>query len=162
LAAAALIAAGAAGDTLSRLQQHFAGEDIGKETFLAQAATPDAASKRGYWEQYMQLETPPEQWTQDSLGYFHWPGQDELTMPYLRPALDKVDWVKQNRRIFFMPAWLDAFINGHSSAAALAIVDDFMQTSELSPDVRKKLQQSRDGLARAVRIRAAFAAPQGR
>ncbi|MEC7725260.1 MAG: hypothetical protein VYD05_07090, partial [Planctomycetota bacterium] len=95
--------------------------------------------------------------TQDSLSYFHWPGQAALTLPYLRKALDQVDWVKQHRRIFFMPAWLDAFVNGHSTSEALAIVDAFLAEARLSPDVRRKLLQSRDGLARAVRIREAFA-----
>jgi hypothetical protein len=56
-----------------------------------------------------------------------------------------------------MPAWLNAFINGHSSKEALAIVDKFLAERELSPDTSKKLLQSRDGLARAVRIREAFA-----
>ena len=52
---------------------------------------------------------------------------------------------------------MDRDINGHSSAAALTIVDEFLAETKLSADVRKKLLQSRDGLARAVRIREAFA-----
>ncbi|MBK8096756.1 MAG: hypothetical protein IPK26_06595 [Planctomycetes bacterium] len=79
-------------------------------------------------------------------------------LPFLRPALERVDWVKEHRRIFFMPAWLDAFVNAHSSAAALATVDEFLATAELSVDVRQKLLQSRDCLQRAVRIRAAIGA----
>ena len=157
LAAAALIAAEADRGSFEALRESFAGQDIGKEVFLTEAATPTADSKRRYWEQYLRLETPPEQWTQDSLGYFHWPGQEQLTIPYLREALEQVDWVKQNRRIFFMPAWLDAFVNGHSSPEALGVVDAYLAAAQLSPDVRKKLLQSRDGLARAVRIREAFA-----
>ncbi|HEX5054677.1 MAG TPA: M1 family aminopeptidase [Planctomycetota bacterium] len=156
LAAAALLAAGQAHDELDQLQRRFAAEDVGKELFLARAAVPTAAAKAEYWQLYTQLDTPPEQWTQDSLSWFHWPGQAELTLPYLRQALDRVEWVKQNRRIFFMPAWLDAFVNGHSSAEALAIVDEFLATSRSTPDVRQKLLQSRDGLWRAVRIRSAF------
>ncbi len=157
LAAAALLAAGALTDEFEQLAKRFAGEDVGKELFLARAATPTAASKGEYWSQYLELSAPPEQWTQDSLSWLHWPRQHELTLPFLAKALERVDWVKQNRRIFFMPAWLDAFVNGHSSAAALAIVDDFLRTRELSADVRQKLLQSRDGLDRAVRIRAQFA-----
>ena len=156
LAAAALLAAGAAADELQSLKQRFASEDTGKEQFLAGAAVPTAANKTAYWQQFLQLDAPPEQWTQDSLAWFHWPGQEALTLPFLAPALAKVDWVKQNRRIFFMPAWLDAFVNGHSSAAALAIVDEFLAGAALSDDVRRKLLQSRDGLQRAVKIRAAF------
>jgi len=162
LAAAALIANGELGEQkedhpLQVLRRRFAGEDIGKDLFLAEAATPTAESKQAYWRRFLVKDDPPEQWTQDSLSWFHWSGQDALTLPYLEPALQQVDWVKENRRIFFMPAWLDAFINGHSSKEALAIVDQFMAERELSPDIKQKLQQSRDGLVRAVRIREAFA-----
>jgi len=41
---------------------------------------------------------------------------------------------------------------------ALAIVDAFLASRELPTDVRQKVLQSRDGLARAVAIRRAFAA----
>ena len=156
LAAAALLAAGEGDAAVAALQSRFAGEDVGKEVFLARAATPTEAGKAQYWQRYLQLEEPPEQWTQDSLSWFHWPGQEALTLPYLPQALAQVDWVKANRRIFFMPAWLDGFVNGHSSAAALAIVDGFLAERELSIDVRRKLLQSRDGLARAVRVRSVF------
>lgn len=157
LAAGALLAAGKADGEIERLQQAFAKEDVGKEVFLARAAEPTAEAKAVYWQSYLQLESPPEQWTQDSLAWFHWPGQEALTLPYLGQALAQVDWVKEHRRIFFMPAWLDEFVNGHSSPEALAIVDGFLAEHELSDDVRRKLLQSRDGLARAVRVRAAFA-----
>lgn len=162
LAAAALLAAGAVGTTedehpLALLQLRYAGTDIGKELFLAKAATPTEASKQTYWQSFLVKDDPPEQWTQDSLQWFHWPGQGALTLPYLEPALQQVEWVKANRRIFFMPAWLDAFVNGHSSPEALAIVDKFLAEAELSQDIRNKLLQSRDGLWRAVRIREAFA-----
>lgn len=157
LGAAALIAAGKDDGAYAALRAAFGDQDVGKEAFLTEAATPTAESKARYWEQYLQLGEPPEQWTQDSLGYFHWARQDGLTLPYLQKALEQVDWVKQNRRIFFMPAWLDAFVNGHSSPEALAVVDSFLGAAQLSVDVRRKLLQSRDGLARAVRIREAFA-----
>lgn len=162
LAAGALIAAGQVGTKpeehpLQRLKQRYAGTDSGKEQFLAAAATPTAATKQAYWQRFLVKDDPPEQWTQDSLSWFHWSGQEELTLPYLELALKQVDWVKANRRIFFMPAWLNAFINGHSSKEALAIVDKFLAESELSDDIKNKMLQSRDGLWRAVQIREAFA-----
>jgi aminopeptidase N len=162
LAAGALIAAGEIGKApaqhpLQRLKQRYEGNDTSKEQFLAEAATPTAASKQAYWQRFLVKDDPPEQWTQDSLSWFHWTGQEELTLPYLELALKQVDWVKANRRIFFMPAWLDAFINGHSSQQALAIVDRFLAENQLSDDIKRKMLQSRDGLWRAVRIREAFA-----
>jgi aminopeptidase N len=156
LAAAALLAAAAADGEIEALQKELGGEDVGKQVFLARAATPTAAQKRDYWRQYCTLEAPPEQWTQDSLAWFHWPGQQELTLPFLRPALERIDWVKQNRRIFFMPAWIDGFVNGHSDARALAVVREFLGEAKLADDTRRKLLQSLDGLERAVRIRERF------
>jgi len=156
LALAALRANGTGDAEEAQLRQRFAREDIGKELYLAGATTATAAAKQNYWEQYLQLDAPPEQWTQDSLPFFHWPGQSELTLPYLQRALEQVEWVKSNRRIFFMPAWLDGFINGHHSAAALAVVDAFLATRELPTDIRGKLLQSRDGLLRAVNVKQAF------
>lgn len=160
LGAAALLARGSGDGEIEWLRQQFAQADVGKELFLASAATPDPDAKARVWQQYLQLDKPPEQWAQDSLPFFHWPGQQALTLPYLRQALDRVDWVKANRRIFFMPAWLDGFVNGHSSPAALAIVDEFLAKAKLDDDVRRKLLQSRDGLARAVTIQRTWA-PRG-
>jgi aminopeptidase N len=141
-----------------KVRAAFAQEDVGREMFLARAAIPTEANKKDYFEAYLRLDTPPEQWAQDSLSNFHWPAQGGLTSPFLRRALESAAWTKKHRRIFFMPAWLDAFVNGHSDQEALEVVDEFLATAALDSDVRKKLLQSRDGLVRAVRVRARFAA----
>lgn len=140
-----------------KVRAAFAQEDVGREMFLARAAIPTEANKKDYFEAYLRLDTPPEQWAQDSLSNFHWPAQGGLTSPFLRRALESAAWTKKHRRIFFMPAWLDAFVNGHSDQEALEVVDEFLATAVLEADVRKKLLQSRDGLLRAVRVRARFA-----
>ena len=65
--------------------------------------------------------------------------------------------MKANRRIFFMPAWIDEFINAHSSAKGLAVVDAFLaKRDDLSVDIRRKLLQSVDALRRAVAIKAKY------
>ncbi len=140
-------------DTVRRA---FKGQDVERETFLAQAAIGTESNKRKFFDAYLQLDAQPEQWAQDSLANFHWPGQSTKTKPFLEPALAKAQWVKANRRIFFMPAWLDAFVNAHADADALQIVDTALQTCDFDADVKKKLLQSRDGLARTVRIRDRF------
>ena len=91
---------------------------------------------------------------QESLSYFHWPGQETLTLPYLHRALEQVEWVKKNRKIFFMPAWIDAFVNGHSDRQALDIVEGFLaERNDLPADIRRKILQSADGLKRAVTVK---------
>ena len=59
--------------------------------------------------------------------------------------------------VFFMPAWVNAFVNGHSSQAALDEVNRFLEEySGLTIDIRRKTLQSLDSLQRAVRIRRRF------
>jgi aminopeptidase N len=92
-----------------------------------------------------------------SLGVFNDPGQSNLTLEFLRPALDTLPWVQKNRRIFFLGRWLDAFIGGHHAAEALAIVDRYLEENPNLPrDLRLKVLQARDDLDRAVRIRRVF------
>jgi aminopeptidase N len=156
LAGAALLAAGRESPRATEALASLKADEARRLRFLAGAATPDPASKARYFADYGNADTPPEQWAQDSLPYFHWRGQDALTLPFLRAALERLEWVKQKRKIFFLAAWIDSFVNAHSSAEALAVVDGFLRErgQGMAPDVAKKLAQSRDGLARAVAIRA--------
>jgi aminopeptidase N len=41
--------------------------------------------------------------------------------------------MRDNRRIFFLPRWLEAFIGGHASPEALAIVDGFLERNPALP-----------------------------
>ncbi len=129
--------------------------DQSKQIYLAEAATATAEAKERVFASYLNLSDPPEQWSLDSLSRFHWSGQSKLTIPYLRKALDQVEWVKANRKIFYMPAWIDSFINGHSSEKALETVEAFLsERQDLSADIVRKILQSSDELKRAVSIRA--------
>jgi aminopeptidase N len=70
--------------------------------------------------------------------------------------LDRLEWIRQNRRIFFLPAWIDAFIGGQRDAAALDVVGRFLEAHPALPiDVRRKVLTARDELALTVRIRTA-------
>lgn len=152
---AALLAAGRAGDRPARLRRSLEGEDIARHEYVAGAAAADPAVKKRYFASYLRADGPPEQWVAASLPFFHWPGQEELTLPYLRRALDRVEWVKRHRKIFFMPAWIDGFINGHSSPEALAQVEAWLaEHTDLAPDIHRKVLQSLDKLRRAVKIKA--------
>ena len=154
LALAALIAAGQGGDWVDRMTGDNTPADAEKYAFLALAAAPDAATKARYFATYAQPDKPPEQWMQASLANFHWHDQEQLTTPYLRRALEQVDWVKTHRKIFFMPAWIAAFLGAHSGRADLDTVEEFLREyPRLSPDIRRKVLQSLDGLRRAVAIK---------
>jgi aminopeptidase N len=128
-----------------------------RRAFMAGAAFPNAETKRAYFTRYFADSTLNEEWVTASLGAFNAGEQSQLTVPYLRAALDTLPWVQKNRRIFFLGSWLGAFIGGQRSEEALQIVDSYLADNpQLARDLRQKVLQTRDDLERTVRIRGAF------
>ncbi len=86
-----------------------------KYAYMAKAARPDAASKQKYFNDYLHDPSRPEDWIEQSLGSFNYWNQSELTLPYLKPALEALPQIKRERKIFFVLGWLNAFIGGQQS-----------------------------------------------
>jgi aminopeptidase N len=125
-----------------------------KDAFVARAGTPTVSNKAEYFKRYFDDAALNEAWASESLPYFNSVNQAALTLPFLRPALDRLEWIRQHRRIFFLPAWIDAFIGGQVDEAALAVVDRFLADQRSLPlDVRHKVLIARDELALTARIR---------
>ncbi len=124
-----------------------------KYAYVAAAARPTAGSKKQYFDDYINNPARPEDWVEQSLGAFNYWNQSDLTFPYLKPALDALPQVKRQRKIFFGLAWLNAFIGGQQSAAALAEVQEFLRTAPLDKDLRLKILEVSDELERTVHIR---------
>ena len=144
-------------------QQHDRSTEAVKDAFVARAAIPLASVKSDYFARYFDDKSLNEAWASESLAAFNAVEQATLTLPFLRPALDRLDWIRRNRRIFFLPAWIDAFVGGQTTAAALAVVDTFLADHPALPiDVRRKILLFRDELDRTVRIRHAAAKDQTR
>ncbi len=127
-----------------------------KYAYMAAAARPDAATKKQYFDEYLHDAARPEDWIELSLGSFNWWNQSDLTLPYLGPALDALPQVKRERKIFFMLAWLNAFIGGQQSAAAQKQVHEFLQQRQLDKDLRLKILEVVDELDRTVKIKAKY------
>jgi len=141
-----------------------------KYAYMAAAARPNAETKKHYFDEYLHDASRPEDWIEISLGSFNWWNQSDLTLPYLGSALDALPQVKRERKIFFMLAWLNAFIGGQQSAAAQKQVHDFLNTAALCPSTRKeractgpldkdlrlKIIEVVDELDRTVKIRAKY------
>jgi aminopeptidase N len=127
-----------------------------KYAYIAEAARPDAATKKKYFDDFLHNAQRPEDWVDASLGAFNYWNQSELTAPYLRPALDALPQVKRERKIFFLVAWLNAFIDGQRSADSDKQVYDFLEREKPEQDLRLKILQSVDELDRTVKIRAKF------
>ena len=124
-----------------------------KYAYMAQAARPDPASKRHYFDDYLHDASRPEDWIEQSLGPFNYWNQSELTLPYLKPALEALPQIKRERKIFFALGWLNAFIGGQQSAAAQAQVQEFLKSATLDKDLRLKILEVSDELDRTVKIR---------
>jgi aminopeptidase N len=128
--------------------------EAARRAFVAGAAVPTAEARAAYFRRYLDDPALNEEWVTASLGAFNDPARPELSLPYLRPALEKLEWVRDNRRIFFLPRWINAFVGGHASREALAEVDDYLAAHpDLPADIRRKVLQARDDLELAVRIR---------
>ena len=130
-----------------------------KYAYAAKAARPDASTKKTYFEDYLHNPERPEDWIEGSLGAFNFWNQSSLTEPYLQPALDALPQIKQQRKIFFLVGWLDAFIDGQQSGAAQREVHDYLKNnSALDQDLRLKILQAVYELDRTVAIQKKFAA----
>jgi aminopeptidase N len=128
-----------------------------RRAFVARAARPTAEAKRVFFRRYLKDATLNEDWATSSLRAFNAASARTVTLPYLRPALDTLPWIQQHRRIFFLGAWLGAFLDGQVSDTALRITEDFLRGSPTLPaDLKRKVVQAMDELERTVAIRRQF------
>jgi aminopeptidase N len=125
-----------------------------RRAFIAQAARPTAETKRDYFTRYFADSTLNEEWASGSLGAFNSLEHQALTLPYLRLGLDSLPFIQRNRRIFYLEAWLGAFLRGQASDSALQVVRQYLADNpKLPQDLRRKVLQHMDELERAVHIR---------
>ena len=132
------------------------GGDSPENAYAAAAARPDPATKQKYFDDYLHNLSRSEDWIAHSLGAFNYWNQSTLAAPYLKPALDALPEIKRDRKIFFLVAWLSAFIEGQQSAESQAEVQEYMRTAKLDQDLRLKILQVTDELDRTVKIRAKY------
>ncbi len=127
-----------------------------KYAYAVEAGTPSAAVKARYFDEYLHSPDRQEDWITQSLRPFNSWNQTALTEPYLPRALDALADIKQHRKIFFLGAWLGAFIDGQHSPAAQAAVHNWLAHAQIDPDLRLKVLEVSDALDRTVLIRQKF------
>ena len=125
-----------------------------RHAFISGAARRSAEGKADYFTRYFGDRSLNEDWASGSLGAFNAIEHEQLTLPYLRPALDSLPFIQANRRIFFLGSWLGAFLGGQTSRPALDVVRGYLADHPLlAVDLRQKVLQNTDELERTVRIR---------
>jgi len=132
-------------------------DDGRKYAYVSGAGFAQPENKRKYFADYLASSGVKEDWVTASLPLFNYWSQAGLTSAYLQPALDALPQLKRERKIFFVTSWLASFVENQHSPAALKTVDDFLKQNSADPDLRLKILEVRDELARTVRIRARWA-----
>src|SRR5262249_16642884 len=110
-------------------------DDGRKQAYIVEAARADPDTKHRYFDDFLKNKSVPEDWVEGSLGAFNTSNQSGLALPYLKPALEALPQVKRERKIFFVLAWLNAFIGGQHTQAALDEVRAFLRTNKLDRDL---------------------------
>lgn len=148
-----------AADLLAAEPKHDTTPEARRSEFIARAATPHPAVKSDYFRRYLDDPTLNEEWVTASFAAFNDPEQAALTRPFLSLALERLEWVRAHRRIFFLPAWVSAFVRNQHAEGAVAEVDAYLAArTNLPIDVCRKVLEVRDELERTVSIRRATGA----
>lgn len=131
-----------------------------KYAYAVAAGTASAEVKAHYFDEYLHSESIQEDWITQSLRPFNAWNQSALTQPYLAKALDSLEQIKQHRKIFFLGAWLNAFMDGQNtlsnSGAAQVQVHTWLERHTIDSDLRLKVLEAVDELERTARIREQF------
>ena len=94
-----------------------------------------------------------EPWVLTALRWLHHPLRARESEVHLRPGLDLLEEIQRTGDIFFPLSWLQTTLDGHQTAAAAAIVEQYLSDRpDLAPRLRAKALQAADGLLRAARI----------
>jgi aminopeptidase N len=144
---------------LAEEQRHDPSGDGKKFAYIAQAARPDASTKKFYFDDYLHNAVRPEDWIEGSLGDFNYWNQTMLTEPYLHSALSALDQIKRQRKIFFLVGWLNNFIEEQVTGDAQTQVHDYLKSPTIDPDLRLKILEVGDELDRTVTIRTRYLQP---
>jgi aminopeptidase N len=133
-------------------------DDAKRYAYAANAGFNDPAIKAKYWYDFVSNKEISESWIEAAFAPFNSVRHSELTLMFLEKALNELPNLKRNRKIFFVNAWLGAFIGGQKSEQALQIVNKFLADNpNLDRDLRLKVLENVDALERAVKIRGKFA-----
>ena len=128
---------------------------LARFNFIRPALSADPATREVFFDA---LRDPAarerEPWVLSALRFLHHPLRSEHARQFIAPSLALLAEIRRTGDIFFPSGWLDATLDGHSSAEAADIVRRFLDARGPSypQRLRAKVLQSADLLFRAARV----------
>ncbi|HMT07250.1 MAG TPA: M1 family aminopeptidase [Pyrinomonadaceae bacterium] len=139
---------------LAELEKTETSDDAKRYAYAARAAFPTKENREKFWNDFVNNKDISESWIEAAFGPFNAVRNSELSLPYLKRALEELPNHKRSRKIFFVNGWLAAFIGGQRSQEALDILNKFLADNpNLDRDLRLKILENVDRIERSVRIR---------
>ncbi|MDO8909989.1 MAG: M1 family aminopeptidase [Pseudohongiella sp.] len=118
--------------------------------FVRPAFSTDPAERRALFDTFSQLSNRRvESWVLDAQRAINHPLRAETSLVMLPAALTLSEEIQRTGDIFFPLRWLNATLDGHSSAEAAQTVRQFLQQrTDLPAPLRAKILQASDDLFR--------------
>lgn len=142
-------------DILSQQQRRIKNPDrLTRFKFLRDSLSANAAVRAAFFES-LKLESnrDREAWVIAGLNNIHHPLRAQQSVKLIEPALRMIGDIQATGDIFFPERWLSSTLRGHNSAEAAEIIRKFLENaSNMSLQLRLKVQQSADGVYRAAQL----------
>ena len=122
-------------------------------TFVRPALSSDPGIRERSFARFSELENRRrEPWVLEAQAYLNHPLREEHAKRFIRPSLDLLREIQRTGDIFFPKRWIDATLNGHRSAEAAAMVNDFLASELQYPQrLRWTVLTALDEVSRATR-----------
>lgn len=124
--------------------------------FVRPALSSDAAVRDAWFATLADVANRRrEPWAAEGVSYLNHPLRADASRHFVRPALDLLQDIQRTGDIFFPSNWMNATLNGHTSAEVVGTVRAFLTEHPDYPvRLRRIILQSADDVFRAAAIRA--------
>lgn len=123
--------------------------------FLTPALSSSQLTRDEFFRSLEKIENRAhEPWVVEALYYLHHPLRAKSSEKYILKSLDMMEELQRTGDIFFPTDWVMATLSGHSSASAVQVVDEFLESHPDYPlALKNKILQASDMLYRASDIK---------
>ncbi len=146
---------------LEMMSANDSGDEARRRIFLVECARGTPESKAEMYRRFFEDKDLPERWVQDGAAIFFASEQASLTDSFLEDALDRLEWIKANRKIFFLAAWSNAVIKSRLSSESAHTIGRYLEEKSIPADIRRKVLVPLYHLKRTIAVRKSTGASTG-